>query len=188
MQLCQVNKNQNSFGINLRVWRNSVRSWCVCMRSEVSSRARVTFRRHDEYSWGQGLGIFIKGPNAIEGHTCTRIDFWPHADQSWPHRMTSQLNQFRICVDFHWLGATAFLLGLQKQPLSYDWLLHTSDLQLGEDKIHLYLIPRLHQAKVFIEFILLFWWWPRIKQLFTPNAPILISNSRTGHQHPGCIQ
>ena len=74
MQLRQVSKNQKSFEINLRVWRHSVRSRWVCMKSEVSSRACVTFRRYDEYAWGQRLGYFVRGQNAIGGHTCTRID------------------------------------------------------------------------------------------------------------------
>ena len=114
MHLRQFNENQNNFKNYLRVWRHPVRSQWVCMRSEVSFGACMTFRSHNEYAWGQKLGFFVRGQNAIESPTCSKIDLLPHADSLWPRRMTSHPNKFQTCFDFYWLGATTFLLGLQK--------------------------------------------------------------------------
>ena len=44
------------------------------MKSEVNSRACVTFRGHNEYALGQRLGYEVRGQDAIKGHTCHRID------------------------------------------------------------------------------------------------------------------
>ena len=114
MHLRQVSENQNNFKICLRVWCHPVRSQWVCIRSEVSSGACLTFRSHDEYAWGQRLGFFIRGQNAIEGLTCPKIDLWPHADSLWPRRMTPPPIKFQTYFDFYWLGATAFFARLTK--------------------------------------------------------------------------
>ena len=91
MQLRQVNENQNSFEINLEsdTMVHPERSWWVRMRSEVNSRACVTFSDRNEYAWCQRLGYEVRGQYAIEGHTCSRIDLWPHTHSLWPHSMTS---------------------------------------------------------------------------------------------------
>ena len=120
MQLHQVNENQNSFAMNLRVLRQSVRSRWICIRSEVSSGHVWHSEVMMNISWGQRLGFFVRGQNAIEWHTCPRIDLWPHADSSWPHRWRhSQINfnsvwfslTWRNCI-FAWLTkiATELLL------------------------------------------------------------------------------
>ena len=121
------------------MWRHPVRSRWVCMRSEVKFM----------HLWPSiAFWPLTKNPN-----------LWPFAYSSWIHShmpwnwlltsciliMTSQndvkhSNQFQSCFDFHWPGATAFLLGSQNGH----WALidcHTPViLQLGKDKILIYLI------------------------------------------------
>ena len=103
-------ENQNSFEINLG--------------------CDIILRSHDEYVWGQ---------RSISGH------MWPsevtmnmHEVRGWDMTKlvkTQLMSQYDITpelissyFDFHWLGATAFLLSSQKQPLSHYWLSHISDL------------------------------------------------------------
>ena len=50
--------------------------------------------------------------------TCPGIDPWPHTNLLWPHSMTSHSKLISSCFDFHWHGATAFLLGSQKYSLN----------------------------------------------------------------------
>ena len=130
------------FIINLRVWRHSVRSRWVCTRSEVSSRACVTFRNHNEYAWGQRLEFFVRSQNVIEGQHAQEFTsdlIQTHRDLTgWRHKQ----------IDFK--SVLIFLDSAQVHFCSAytnsHWAIidcHTPViLQLGEDKILIYLSKR----------------------------------------------
>ena len=97
------------FEINLRVLCYFLRSQWVCLRSEVNFGACMTFWRHDEYAWGQMSGFCDRDQNVIEvilTHTCPRIDLWPRADLSLPHRWHhTQINVKPDLIFMTWIFA-----------------------------------------------------------------------------------
>ena len=101
--------------MNLRVWRHALRLQWICMRSKPDSGAYVTFNctlTSNLISQPLTSYIFIE---TSKGYTCLRIDLLPHTYSSWPLRMVLHPKLIsQSCFDFHWLGATAFLLDLQK--------------------------------------------------------------------------
>ena len=118
------------------MWHHPEMSRWEHMRSKVNSRTCVTIRGQNEYAWGQRLGYEVRGQDTIKGHTCHRIDLWPHSYSLWPHSMTShpQINfkllwfslTWRNCI-LVWLTkiATASLL-----IATHHWF-----FQLEEDKM-----------------------------------------------------
>ena len=142
MQLRQVNEIQNRFEINL----------------DVTSSCEVTMSLHEVIGqfWGKydlqlHLTSYKKSQPLTscicivtsEGQMCPRIDLWPHAYSSWPHRITShpQIN-FKAVLIFIDLAQLHFCLDYKN---SHRVIIdcHTPViLQLGEDSMLIYLIKR----------------------------------------------
>ena len=140
MQLRHVNENPNRFEINLAV-TSSCRSWLAYMRSEVNSYSCMTSNyilTSNKKSQPLTSCIFIV---SSEGHTCPGTDLWPHAYTSWPHRMMSnpQIN-FKAVLIFIDLVQLHFCLAYKNMHWAFIDCHTPVILQLGEDKILIYLI------------------------------------------------
>ena len=123
------------------LWRHPVRSRLVCMRSEVNSCACVTSNcvlTSNKKSQPLTSCIIIV---SSEGHTCPGIDLWPHAYASRPHRMTwnPQIN-FKAVLIFIDLAQLHFCLAYKNIHWAFIDCHTPVILQLGEDKILIYLI------------------------------------------------
>ena len=123
------------------LWRHPVRSRLVCMRSKVNSFPCVTsycvLTSNEKYQPLTSC-IFIV---SSEGHTCPGTDLWPHAYASWPYRMTSnpQIN-FKAVLIFIDRAQLHFWLAYKNSHWAITDCHTTVILQLGEDKILIYLI------------------------------------------------
>ena len=125
------------------MWRHAVRSWWVCIRSEVNSGACVTFDyilTSNIKSRPLTLCAFIV---TSRGLTSPQIDLWPQVHSLWPQRMTShpQIN-FNAVLSFIDLAQLYFYLAHKN---SHRVLIdcHTPViLQLVEDKLLTYVNKR----------------------------------------------
>ena len=122
------------------VWLHPVKSQWLFQRSEVKSRACVTFNYTlTANTKSRPLRIHLNSG----GHTCPKIDLLPHAYSSWPCGMTSHLqNNFKAVLIFIDLAQLYFCLDHRNgHRVIIDC--HTSGiLQLEDDKLSNYLIKR----------------------------------------------
>ena len=147
MQLRQVNVKQNSLKFSFRVWPHTVRSrWVWWSQKSIQGHvwpSEVKMYMYVVKGWDMTLEVKTQ-LNVTNAPKMTSNLIPTHRDLiAWRHTLKLVSN----CINFHWLGATSFFPAYKN---SHQVIIdcHTPVvLQLGEDKMWIYLIKREFWSK-----------------------------------------